>query len=75
MSVCFSLVPQSTLRPMHPQALHPTQTLLTAPPIAVPMQPTKSALAYSHPSRSASPGGYPHGTPPQQPHTVRCSGM
>ncbi|XP_041440969.1 G protein pathway suppressor 2 L homeolog isoform X2 [Xenopus laevis] len=28
-----------------------------------------SALSYSHPSRSASPGGYPHGTPPQQPHT------
>ncbi|XP_063806498.1 G protein pathway suppressor 2 isoform X4 [Pseudophryne corroboree] len=58
----------STLRPMHPQALHPTQTLLTAPQIAVPMQPTKSALSYSHPSRSASPGGYPHGTPPQQAH-------
>ncbi|XP_071988349.1 G protein pathway suppressor 2 [Engystomops pustulosus] len=48
-------------------ALHPTQTLLSAPPIAVPMQPSKSALSYSHPSRSASPGGY--GTPPQQPHT------
>ncbi|KAM3909790.1 G protein pathway suppressor 2, partial [Leptodactylus fuscus] len=31
----------SSLRPMHPQALHPTQTLLTAPPIAVPMQPSK----------------------------------
>ncbi|KAM4677489.1 G protein pathway suppressor 2 isoform 3-T3 [Discoglossus pictus] len=28
-----------------------------------------SALSYTHPSRSASPGGYPHGTPPQQPHT------
>ncbi|XP_077117549.1 G protein pathway suppressor 2 isoform X2 [Ranitomeya variabilis] len=59
----------STLRPMHPQALHPSQTLLTAPPIAVPMQPTKPTLSYSHPPRSASPGGYPHGTPPQQPHT------
>ncbi|XP_073479599.1 G protein pathway suppressor 2 isoform X3 [Aquarana catesbeiana] len=28
-----------------------------------------SALSYTHPSRSASPGGYSHGTPPQQPHT------
>ncbi|OCT59663.1 hypothetical protein XELAEV_18001086mg [Xenopus laevis] len=56
----------STLRPMHPQAL---QTLLPAPQITVPLQPAKSALSYSHPSRSASPGGYPHGTPPQQPHT------
>ncbi|KAM9310933.1 LOW QUALITY PROTEIN: G protein pathway suppressor 2 [Gastrophryne carolinensis] len=59
----------SALRPMHPQALHPTQTLLTAPQIAVSMQPSKSALSYTHSSRSASPGGYSHGTPPQQPHT------
>lgn len=33
----------SALRPMHPQALHPAQTLLPAPQIAVPMQPGKSA--------------------------------
>ncbi|KAG8430428.1 hypothetical protein GDO86_020623 [Hymenochirus boettgeri] len=59
----------SALRPMHPPALHPAQTMLPAPQIAVTMQPSKTALSYTHPSRSASPGGYPHGTPPQQPHT------
>ncbi|XP_053318736.1 G protein pathway suppressor 2 [Spea bombifrons] len=37
----------STLRPMHPQALHPGQTLLPAPQIAVPMQPSKSGFQAS----------------------------
>nr|XP_033779405.1 G protein pathway suppressor 2 isoform X1 [Geotrypetes seraphini]XP_033779406.1 G protein pathway suppressor 2 isoform X1 [Geotrypetes seraphini] len=58
----------STIRPMHPQALHPAQTLLPAPQISVQMQPAKSALAYTHPPRPASPGSFSHGTPPQQAH-------
>ncbi|XP_030403974.1 G protein pathway suppressor 2 isoform X1 [Gopherus evgoodei] len=52
----------ATLRPMHPQALHPNQTLLPSPQIPVQMQPaSKSGLA--------SPGSFPHGSTPQQPHT------
>ncbi|XP_069501838.1 G protein pathway suppressor 2 isoform X1 [Ambystoma mexicanum] len=56
----------SPLRPMHPQAIHATQTLLPAPQLTVQMQPTKAALAYTRP---ASPGSFTHGTPPQQAHT------
>ncbi|KAH0626082.1 hypothetical protein JD844_000820 [Phrynosoma platyrhinos] len=60
----------STLRPMHPQALHPNQGLLPAPQIPVQMQTAaKPTLAYTHPARPASPGSFSHGTAPQQPHT------
>ncbi|XP_064357226.1 G protein pathway suppressor 2 isoform X1 [Dromaius novaehollandiae] len=60
----------SSLRPMHPQALHPSPALLPAPQLPVPMQgAAKSGLAYSHPARPASPGSFPHGAAPQQPHT------
>ncbi|KAH1187934.1 hypothetical protein KIL84_015134 [Mauremys mutica] len=55
-------VAKATLRPMHPQALHPNQTLLPSPQLPVQMQPaSKSGLA--------SPGSFPHGSTPQQPHT------
>ncbi|KYO30470.1 G protein pathway suppressor 2 isoform A [Alligator mississippiensis] len=46
-------------------ALHPSPTLL---PVQMPAA-TKSGLAYSHPARPASPGSFPHGSTPQQPHT------
>ncbi|KAK6466548.1 G protein pathway suppressor 2-like isoform X2 [Huso huso] len=60
----------STLRPMHPQALHPTAGLLPPPPITVQIPPAKSGLPYAHPPRPASPGSFTHGTPPQPTHSV-----
>ncbi|XP_067880012.1 G protein pathway suppressor 2 isoform X2 [Heterodontus francisci] len=56
----------SSLHPMHPQALHPNQGLLPTPQILVQIQQGKAGLTYVHPQRPASPGGFPHGTPPQQ---------
>ncbi|XP_030648670.1 G protein pathway suppressor 2 [Chanos chanos] len=61
----------STLRPMHPQALHPGATgLLPTPSITAQIPPAKSGLPYTHPPRPASPGSFTHGTPPQPPHTT-----
>ncbi|KPP69317.1 G protein pathway suppressor 2-like [Scleropages formosus] len=60
----------STLRPMHPQALHPSAAgLMPNASIAVQIPPAKSGLPYAHPPRPASPGGFTHGTPPQQTHS------
>ncbi|XP_061090760.1 G protein pathway suppressor 2-like [Conger conger] len=61
----------STLRPMHPQALHPTAAgLMPSSSIAVQIPAAKSGLPYAHPSRPASPGSFTHGTPPQQAHAT-----
>ncbi|XP_073182892.1 G protein pathway suppressor 2 isoform X6 [Lepidochelys kempii] len=55
----------STLRPMHPRALHPNQTLLPSPQLPVQMQPaSKSGLA--------SPAASPTAPPPSRP-TRRAS--
>lgn len=59
----------STLRPMHPQALHASAAgLLPTPSIAVQIPSAKSGLPYAHLPRPASPGSYTHVTPPLQPH-------
>ncbi|XP_069042684.1 G protein pathway suppressor 2 isoform X1 [Lepisosteus oculatus] len=64
----------TTLRPMHPQALHPNTGLLPTPSITVQIPSAgKSGLSYPHPPRPASPGSFSHGTPPQQAH-ARSSG-
>ncbi|KAG7484515.1 hypothetical protein MATL_G00050180 [Megalops atlanticus] len=61
----------STLRPMHPQALHASAAgLLPSSSIAVQIPSAKSGLPYSHPPRPASPGSFTHGTPPQQAHSA-----
>ncbi|KAI1903329.1 hypothetical protein AGOR_G00026080 [Albula goreensis] len=61
----------STLRPMHPQALHASAAgLIPSSSIAVQIPPAKSGLSYSHPPRPASPGSFTHGTPPQQAHSA-----
>uniref|UniRef100_A0A672QE04 G protein pathway suppressor 2-like n=1 Tax=Sinocyclocheilus grahami TaxID=75366 RepID=A0A672QE04_SINGR len=47
----------SSLRPMHPQALHVSAAgLLPTASIAVQIPPGKSGLPYAHPPRPASPG-------------------
>ncbi|CAM4543695.1 hypothetical protein PO909_026238 [Leuciscus waleckii] len=61
----------SSLRPMHPQALHVSAAgLLPTPSIAVQIPPGKSGLSYAHPPRAASPGAFTHGTPSQQAHAA-----
>ncbi|XP_048043403.1 G protein pathway suppressor 2 isoform X3 [Megalobrama amblycephala] len=61
----------SSLRPMHPQALHVSASgLLPTPSIAVQIPPGKSGLPYAHPPRPASPGAFTHGTPSQQAHAA-----
>uniref|UniRef100_A0A8B9KPF8 G protein pathway suppressor 2 n=1 Tax=Astyanax mexicanus TaxID=7994 RepID=A0A8B9KPF8_ASTMX len=51
----------STLRPMHPQALHANAAgLLPTPPIAVQIPSAKTGLPYAHPPRPASPGAFTH---------------
>ncbi|KAG5844040.1 G protein pathway suppressor 2 [Anguilla rostrata] len=58
-------------RPMHPQALHASAAgLLPSSSIAVQIPSAKSGLSYNHPPRPASPGSFPHGTPPQQAHSA-----
>ncbi|KAM9441358.1 G protein pathway suppressor 2 isoform 1-T1 [Clarias gariepinus] len=49
----------SALRPMHPQALHPSAAgLLPTPSIAVQIPHTKAGLPYAPPPRPASPGSF-----------------
>uniref|UniRef100_A0A673JIA2 G protein pathway suppressor 2-like n=1 Tax=Sinocyclocheilus rhinocerous TaxID=307959 RepID=A0A673JIA2_9TELE len=61
----------SSLRPMHPQALHVSAAgLLPTASIAVQIPPGKSGLPYAHPPRPASPGAFTHGTPSQQAHAA-----
>uniref|UniRef100_A0A8B9KLK7 G protein pathway suppressor 2 n=1 Tax=Astyanax mexicanus TaxID=7994 RepID=A0A8B9KLK7_ASTMX len=61
----------STLRPMHPQALHANAAgLLPTPPIAVQIPSAKTGLPYAHPPRPASPGAFTHTAPPQPAHAA-----
>ncbi|XP_023680475.1 G protein pathway suppressor 2-like isoform X3 [Paramormyrops kingsleyae] len=56
-------------------ALHPsTAGLMPSGSIAVQIPPAKSSLPYAHPPRPASPGGFSHGTPPQQTHSATFQG-
>ncbi|KAL7837888.1 hypothetical protein AOLI_G00262920 [Acnodon oligacanthus] len=61
----------STLRPMHPQALHASAAgLLPTPSIAVQIPSAKAGLPYAHPPRPASPGAFTHTAPPQPAHAA-----
>ncbi|XP_072544919.1 G protein pathway suppressor 2 isoform X6 [Salminus brasiliensis] len=61
----------STLRPMHPQALHANAAgLLPTPSIAVQIPSAKTGLPYAHPPRPASPGAFTHSAPPQPAHAA-----
>uniref|UniRef100_A0A3B4C669 G protein pathway suppressor 2 n=1 Tax=Pygocentrus nattereri TaxID=42514 RepID=A0A3B4C669_PYGNA len=61
----------STLRPMHPQALHASAAgLLPTPSIAVQIPSAKAGLPYAHPPRPASPGAFTHTAPPQSAHAA-----